>query len=382
MASKRRAGPKKKAPKFSPQRPYNDLPPLPPAAEIETKAVLKACIVARAALEGLKQAGAQLPNQSVLINSIPLLEAQASSEIENIVTTTDALFRYAQIEDQSPDSATKEALRYRTALARGFDSVKRRPVSTNTAIEVCTHIKGVAMQIRRVPGVALGNQSSQEVIYTPPEGESLLRAKLANWERFIHEQDGIDPLIRMTIAHYQFEAIHPFTDGNGRTGRVLNLLILIQLGLLELPVLYLSRAIIRSKADYYRLLLGVTKEARWEDWILYMLQAVAQTSIWTTEKIKAIQRLQAQATEYMKAHAPKIYSRELVETIFTQPYCRIQNLVESRIARRQTASVYLKTLESIGVLREVKVGREKLFIHPNFVHLLTSDDHPIRRYGL
>lgn len=365
---------------FDAKRPFNDLSLLPPAGEVETKRVLKACIEARAALEGLKQAGALLPNQAVLINSIPLLEAQASSEIENIVTTSDALFRYAQIEDQTPDPATKEALRYRTALERGFRSLSQRPISTNTAIEVCTQIKGLAMQIRRVPGTALGNQSSGEVVYTPPEGETLLREKLSNWERFIHQNESIDPLIRMAIAHYQFEAIHPFTDGNGRTGRLLNLLILVQLGLLELPVLYLSRAIIRSKSDYYRLLLGVTTHARWEDWILYMLNAVAQTAGWTTYKIKAIQQLQSQALEYIRSKAPKIYSRELVDVIFTQPYCRIQNLVESDIAKRQTASVYLKTLESIGVLKEIKVGREKLFIHPNFVRLLTSDDHPVPAY--
>jgi Fic family protein len=382
MASKKsKAAKKAKTHEFNPRLPYNDLPLLPPIADIETKSVLKACIDARAALEGLKQAGAQLPNQTVLINSIPLLEAQASSEIENIVTTSDALFRYAQIEDQTPDSATKEALRYRTALERGFESLKQRPISTNTAIEVCTHVKGTAMQIRRVPGVALGNPSAKEVVYTPPEGESLLRAQLANWERFVHEHDAVDPLIRMAVAHYQFEAIHPFIDGNGRTGRILNLLILVQLGLLELPVLYLSRSIIRSKADYYRLLLGVTTHGRWEDWILYMLSAVAQTSTWTTQKIKAIQRLQTQATEYIRKHATKIYSRELVEIIFIQPYCRIQNVVDAAISQRQTASVYLKTLESIGVLKEVKVGREKLFIHPNFVHLLISDDHPVRSYG-
>lgn len=368
--------------KFDPRQPYNDLPLLPPATDIETKPILKACIRARAALEGLKQAGAQLPNQAVLINSIPLLEAQASSEIENIVTTSDALFRYAQIEDQTPDAATKEALRYRTALDRGFRSLSERPLSTNTAIDVCTQIKGIAMQIRRIPGTALGSQSSGEVIYTPPEGEALLRAKLANWERFIHEDTAVDPLIRMAVAHYQFEAIHPFIDGNGRAGRVLNLLMLVQLGLLEMPVLYLSRAIIRSKADYYRLLLGVTADSRWEGWILYMLDAVAETAVWTTHKIKAIQQLQVRAAEYIRAQAPKIYSRELVEIIFTQPYCRIQNVVESQIAKRQTASVYLKALESIGVLNEVKVGREKLFIHPNFVHLLTSDDHPVPPYGV
>lgn len=365
---------------FDPKRPFNDLPLLPPAGEVETKAVLKACIEARAALEGLKQAGARLPNQAVLINSIPLLEAQASSEIENIVTTSDALFRYAQIEDQTPDPATKEALRYRTALERGFRSLSQRPISTNTAIEVCTQIRGVSMQIRRVPGTALGNLASGEVVYSPPEGESLLREQLSNWERFIHQSESIDPLVRMAVAHYQFEAIHPFTDGNGRTGRVLNLLILVQLGLLELPVLYLSRAIIRSKSEYYRLLLAVTTQGSWEDWIVYMLDAVAQTAGWTTCKIKAIQQLQAYAMEYIRSKAPKIYSRELVDMIFTQPYCRIQNLVESEIAKRQTASVYLKTLESIGVLKEVKVGREKLFIHPNFVRLLTSDDHPVPAY--
>lgn len=368
-------------PDFDPKQPHNRLPLLPPAADIESKAILKICIEARAALEGLRQAGAQLPNQAVLINSIPLLEAQASSEIENIVTTSDALFRFAQIEDQTTDLATKEALRYRTALRHGFESLKHRPLATNTAIDICSHIKDVAMQIRRVPGTALGNAATGEVVYTPPEGEALLREKLANWERFIHEQEQIDPLIRMVVAHYQFEAIHPFTDGNGRTGRVLNLLILVQLGLLDLPVLYLSRSIIRSKADYYRLLLGVTKDGNWQEWITYMLRAVADTAIWTTNKIKAIQQQQAQATEYVRTNLPKIYSRELVEIIFTQPYCRIQNLVESGIAKRQTASVYLKALESIEVLKEVKVGREKLFIHPNFVRLLTSDDHPVPPYS-
>jgi Fic family protein len=366
---------------FDPNRPFDDLPPLPPVVDLETKPVLKACIDARSALEGLRQAGVQLPNQSVLINSIPLLEAQASSEIENIVTTSDALFRYAQIEDQTPDSATKEALRYRTALQSGFSSLAQRPLSTNTAIDVCSHIKDVAMQIRRVPGTALGNPSTGAVIYTPPEGETLLREKLANWERFIHEHESIDPLIRMAAAHYQFEAIHPFTDGNGRTGRILNLLILVQLGLLDLPVLYLSRAINRTKADYYRLLLNVTAQGEWEAWVLYMLRAVAETAVWTTQKIKAIQELQGRAAEYVRNHAPKIYSRELIDVIFTQPYCRIQNVVDTGIAKRQTASTYLKALESLGVLKEIKVGREKLFIHPNFVRLLTSDDALGAAYG-
>lgn len=366
---------------FDPRQPYNDLPELPPSADIESKALLKACIEARAALAGLQSAGALIPNQSVLINTIPLLEAQASSEIENIVTTSDALFRYSQLEDQAEDPATKEALRYRSALYQGFLSLKDRPLNTNTAVRVCSQIKNVEMEVRRVPGTALVNAATGEVIYTPPLGETVLREKLANWERFIHDRVEIDPLIRMAVAHYQFEAIHPFTDGNGRTGRVLNLLLLVEQGLLDLPVLYLSRYILRNRTEYYRGLLAVTRESAWEQWIAFMLAAITNTARWTTAKIQATQQLQVQATAFVKARASKIYSRELVDMLFVQPYCRIQNLVEADIAKRQTASVYLKQLADLGMLSEVKVGREKLFIHPNFIRLLTSDDHPVLAYG-
>ena len=366
---------------FDPNQPYNDLPGLPPAVDIETKPLLKACIEARAALAELKIAGALIPNQSVLINTIPLLEAQASSEIENIVTTTDALFRYAQMEDQTGDFATKEALRYRTALYQGYVSLRDRPLSTNTAIQVCSHIKNVEMGIRRVPGTALANAATGQVIYTPPVAEALLREKLANWERFVHEHTDIDPLIRMAVAHYQFEAIHPFTDGNGRTGRILNLLMLVEQGLLELPVLYLSRYILQEKASYYRGLNAVTTDAAWEPWVLFMLTAVTETARWTTGKIRAICQLQENAVAFVRAHAPKIYTRELVDLLFVQPYCRIQNVVESGVAKRQTASIYLKQLADLGMLREVKIGREKLFLHPNFVRLLTSDDHPVLGYS-
>jgi Fic family protein len=210
-------------------------------------------------------------------------------------------------------------------------------------------------------------------VYTPPEGEALLRKLLANWERFLHDAEDVDPLIRMAVAHYQFEAIHPFTDGNGRTGRILNLLFLVEQELLELPVLYLSRAIIRGKADYYRLLLAVTARGAWEDWILYMLRAVDETASWTTERIRAIRQLMQETAEYVRAEAYGAYRRELVELIFVQPYCRIKNLVEAGIAQRQTAAVYLKQLVSAGVLEEVKVGREKLFINPRLMRLLTAE---------
>jgi Fic family protein len=366
---------------FDPAKPYNDLPGLPPTADIETRRLLKACIEARTALAELKQATALLPNPTVLISTIPILEAQASSEIENIVTTTDTLFRYADNADAAPDAATKEALRYRSALYEGFQSLKSRPLCTDTAVVVCSRIKGARMQIRRVPGTTLANDLTNEIIYTPPVGESLLRDKLADWERFIHDHDEIDPLIRMAVAHYQFEAIHPFTDGNGRTGRVLNLLQLVDSGLLDLPVLYLSRYIIRRKVDYYRLLLAVTREARWEDWVAFMLAAVADTARWTTAKIAAIRRLEDEARDFVRAQRPKLYSRELIEVIFKQPYCRIQNVIDAGIAQRQTAAKHLKELVAIGVLREHRVGKEKVFVHPAFLRLLTGDTHELPAYG-
>lgn len=365
---------------WRPDLPYNDLPPLPPATELETRAVLKQCITARAALAELKQAAELIPNQGVLINALPLLEAQASSEIENIVTTTDRLFQF-QNSGEHADPATREALRHSSALLEGFRALKMRPLNTRTAEQVCTRIKGVEMQVRRVPGTTLANQATGEIIYTPPVGEDLLRTKLANWERYLHEAIDVDPLIRMAVGHYQFEAIHPFADGNGRTGRVLNSLYLIQEELLTLPILYLSRYIIKNKADYYRLLLDVTRDNAWEPWVLYLLRGVEDTARWTTAKIAAIRSLSALTIVHVKQAAPKIYSRELVDLIFDLPYCRIQNVVDKEIAGRQAASRYLKQLVDIGVLQEVTVGREKIFIHPKLMQLLTHDDNAVVAYA-
>ncbi len=365
---------------WRPEQPYNDLPPLPPAVELETRTVLKQCIAARAALAELKQAAELIPNQGVLINALPLLEAQASSEIENIVTTTDRLFQFQNIEEHA-DPATREALRYSSALLEGFRALKQHPLNTRTAEQVCARIKGMDIQVRRVPGTALANQATGEVIYTPPAGEDLLRSKLANWERYLHGARDVDPLIRMAAGHYQFEAIHPFTDGNGRTGRVLNSLFLIQEDLLTLPILYLSRYIIKNKAEYYRLLLDVTRNQAWQPWIIFLLQGIEDTARWTTAKIAAIRTLSGFTIDYVKQKAPKIYSRELVDLIFDLPYCRIQNLVGKNIAGRQAASRYLKQLVDIGVLEERTIGREKLFIHPKLMHLLTRDDNTVTAYG-
>ncbi len=372
--------PKQPAPaRWQPSQAWNQLPQLPPAVELETKVVLKQCITARAALAELKQAAELIPNQHMLINTIPLLEAQGSSEIENIVTTTDRLFQFAQA-DLLADPATKEALRYRTALYEGYQSLSKRPLSTTTAVEVCRTIKNVEMDIRRVPGTALANDQNGAVIYTPPAGETLLRDLLGNWERFLHNERDLDPLVRMAVGHYQFEAIHPFTDGNGRTGRVLNILFLIQEELLNLPILYLSRYIIANKADYYRLLLKVTREDAWEEWIVYMLKGVEETAKWTTAKIAAIRKLEAATLQHVREQLPKIYSRELVDVIFEQPYCRIGDLLNKGIAKRQSASRYLKELVKIGVLREQEFGREKLFINPGLMQLLSSDENQMRQF--
>ncbi len=365
---------------FNPVKPYNSLPLLPPKKDIESKRILKKCIEARSALAELKMAGELIPNQTVLINTIPLLEAKDSSEIENIVTTTDKLFQHAfSTGQQLPDALTKEALRYRSALFDGYKSIKSRPISTATAIEVCSTIKGSQMNLRKIPGTALANDKNKQIIYTPPVGDKIIRDKLSNWESFLHT-DGLDPLIKMAIGHYQFEAIHPFSDGNGRTGRVLNLLYLVHEQLLHQPILYLSRYILANRSEYYSLLLGVTKKEAWEPWILFMLQGVLETSEWTTKKTEAIRSQIEHTKEFIKTSLPKIYSQELVDTIFFQPYCRITDLIDNNIVKRETASRYLKKMTEIGVLKEIKIGRDKIFTHPNFLDLLVNDEHQYQRY--
>lgn len=364
---------------WRPELPFDRLPLLPPAADLETKAILRQCIEARAAVAELKQAALLIPNQGVLINTLPLLEARASSEIENIVTTADRLFQFSQNDGQA-DSATKEALRYSHALLEGFRTLADHPLNTRTAEDVCSKIKGTSMTVRRVPGTTLANDRTGEVIYTPPVGEERLRDLLANWERFLHERVELDPLIRLAASHYQFEAIHPFTDGNGRTGRILNSLFMIQENLLTLPILYLSRHIIAHKADYYRLLLDVTRHGAWEPWLLFMLSGIADTASWTTGKIAAIRALQEQCVVHVRQQLPRIYSRELVDAVFEFPYCRISNLTERGIAKRQTASVYLKELVRIGVLTEKEAGRERIYINPRLMQLLTRDANDTQLY--
>ena len=347
---------------FNRQQPYNDLPLLPPTTELETRAVLKQAISANRVLANLRGLAAKIPNQGLLINSIVLQEARLSSEIENIVTTNDELYRAAANGDGKTDPHTKEVLRYREALYFGFKALRERPLNSNLFIELVQLIKQVDIGIRAIPGTALKNDLG-EVIYTPPVGEAVIRDKLANLEQFIHADDGLDPLVKMAVMHYQFEAIHPFPDGNGRTGRILNLLFLVEQQLLDIPVLFLSRYIITHRQEYYAGLRGVTEAQDWERWVLFMLKAVESTAQQTFEQVNRILALMEEVRERVQREAENIYSKDLVEAIFMQPYTKIAFLVEAGIAKRQTASRYLQTLAAMGVLREEQVGREKYYIN-------------------
>ncbi|EDY17210.1 filamentation induced by cAMP protein Fic [Chthoniobacter flavus Ellin428] len=359
---------------FDPEEPHNALPLLPPPVELETKAVLKRCVAANKALAELKGTGDLIPNQSVLINVIPLQEAKLSSEIENIVTTQDALFTAALDESRATDLATKEVLRYRTALRRGFETIQAQPLRLHLMEDLCSVLRDEKVSFRGDEEIMIGNPVTKAITYTPPLGPDVIQAKLRNLEDFLLSTEGdLDPLVRMAVAHYQFEAIHPFTDGNGRTGRILNILFLIHAGLLRIPVLYLSRHLIQHKAEYYRLLRGVTERGEWEPWILFLLTGVEETATWTTGRILAVRDLFDETLALCRAKLPsKVYSKELVELIFAQPYSKISFLVEAGIAQRQTASEYLQALEGLGILKGEKRGREVLYRHPALVKVLTA----------
>jgi Fic family protein len=359
--------------KFDPLKPYNELPLLPPKENIETNTILKKAVTAGRALAELKGLGGTIPNQAMLLNTIVLQEAQSSSEIENIITTTDALFKALTAKTTQIDPATKEVLRYREALSEGYHILKKRPFLTaNLFINIYQTIKENQAGIRNVPGTQIKNIATGEVIYTPPEGEAIIRNKLKNLEDYIHAEDAIDPLIKLAVIHYQFEAIHPFTDGNGRTGRILNILFLVLKDLLDFPVLYLSKYIIENKNDYYRLLRDVTEKSKWETWILFMLEAIKETAVHTREKIISIRELLEETLAFARKRLPqRVYSKELIELLFHQPYTKVQFLVKAGIAERQTAAEYLKELEKIGVLKSHKMGKENLYLNVKLFKMLS-----------
>ncbi|MBU6450528.1 MAG: Fic family protein [Cyanobacteria bacterium REEB67] len=357
---------------FNSQQPYNNLPPLPPEEELETKAVLKKCTKAHAALAELKGVATTIPNPAILIRSIGLQEARLSSEIENIVTTTDELYQAFADTVESINPAAKEVLRYFQALSAGVNKIDMQPIlSTSLFCEIASTIKKTDMSVRKMPGTKIVDAIGK-TIYTPPEGEDIIRIKLRDLEEFIHADSALDPLVRMAIVHYQFEAIHPFTDGNGRTGRILNILFLIQQGLLDLPILYLSRYLIEHKSTYYSGLRAITESGDWESWILFLLDGIEETSISARQRIVEIKAALERTHALMKERIPKIASKDFVELLFYHPYCKIRFIEEHLDVSRQTAAGYLKSLEEIGLLVGLKRGREMYFINKPLLEILAK----------
>jgi len=352
--------------------PYNDLPLLPPDInKWESIEIYKSLSEARAALAELKGRCPVIPNPMMLINTLVLQEAKDSSSIENIFTTSDKLYRAFASAKPDPDTQTKEVIRYRQATLDAWSKLQKNDISLKLLVNIFKQIKEASdTEGIRDEVVYIGN--AMKTIYTPPCCKKILTSKLENWVEFANKNDGLDPLIKMAILHYQFEAIHPFTDGNGRTGRVMNVLFISKKGLLDKPVLYLSKYINEYKNDYYRLLKEVTENGNWADWILFMLKGVKDTSVHTLKKVNDIYELYKSTVDKVKKEANDIYSYELIEMLFNQPYCKISFLVDSGIASRNTASKYLGRLIEIGVLSKEQSGSESLYLNKELFKILSQ----------
>ncbi len=352
--------------------PNNKLPDLPPKIEIETKKILKKTILANKELANMAGFCKQLPNEAIFYNSAFLAkEAKDSSEIENIITTNDELYQALASGKGVTDQNTREVLHYIQALWVGLKEMQNTKVlTTRTFMKVVNTIKENNQGIRVHTGTKIQNDKTKEIIYTPPEGKNIIEDKLKNLEEYINGNDDVDPLIKLAIIHYQFEAIHPFSDGNGRTGRIINILYLVLVKLLDHPMLFLSKYIIDNKSEYYIKLRKVTEEGDWEGWVLYILQGVEETSVYTRNKVAEIVDLMRQTKEIIKKDAPEIYSKDLLEVLFQQPYIKVRFLEEAGIVKRLTAGKYLNKLTSMGILKKVKVGKENLYVNIEFYKIL------------
>ncbi len=360
--------------KFDRKIPYNDLPLLPPKADTESKQILRKTISAGRALAQLNGTLLNLPNPTLFLDTIYLQEAKASSEVENIITTNDELYKSLVADRKTEKLATKEVLSYKEALWLGLEELKIKPlITTNLCVKIVQCIKQNNASIRNTPGTKLSNTEG-EVIYTPPSGEQVIREKLANLEKFINENETIDPLIKMAILHYQFEAIHPFSDGNGRTGRILLLLYLKLSGLLNTPAIYLSEYIIKNKIEYYRCLKDVTEKNEWEDYILYMLDMIEETANKGLKRLNKITLAMEETATEIKKKLPKVYSKDLIEILFRLPYTKRQHLIEENIGNLKTVGNYLKALEENGFLKSEKVGKEKLYLNQKLLEILENKE--------
>ncbi len=358
---------------FKRNEPYNRLPLLPPKTTLETTKVLRKTIEASRALAQLNGMLTNLPNPTLFLDTIHLQEAKTSSEIENIITTNDDLYKAIVADKKFDNPATKEVISYKEALWNGLSDIEKRPfITTNLCVEIVQSIKKNNAGIRTTPGTGLKNVKG-ETIYTPPTGESIIRDKLANLENFINTKDAIDPLIKMALMHYQFEAIHPFSDGNGRTGRILLLLYLKIEKLLDTPAIYLSEYISKNKADYYVKLRNVTENGDWEAWVLYMLEMIEFTANKGLKRLNDFTALMQVMAEEIKSKLPKVYSKDLVEILFRLPYTKRRFLFDAELGTPKTVGNYLMELERAGFLTSEKVGKEKLYLNYRLMKVLEQD---------
>lgn len=354
------------------------LPPVIPIEELETRQVLKLLTKARAALAELKGVANTIPNEEILIDTLSLQEAKDSSAIENIITTHDELYVNDINSQKFASAPAKEVHNYAEALKFGYSQTRAKGfISTNDILRVQEIIEGNNAGIRRVPGTVLKNELTQKVVYTPPQEFDEIMSLMSNLEAFINNEIDypVDPLIKMALIHHQFESIHPFFDGNGRTGRIVNILYLINENLLALPILYLSRFIIKNRSQYYALLQSTRENGNWEEWIIYMLQAVEETSKEAVVLVKSIKSLMIETKTNIRSELPKIYSQDLINNLFRHPYTKVASLQKDLQISRVTATKYLNLLSKLGVLDRVKHGRFNYYINRKLFALLLKSNN-------
>ncbi len=349
--------------------------PLRIKSDVETKAIMRKTASAHKSLAELKGVITSIPNQNILIETLTLREARESAAVENIISTFAEVYQSNLFANQFASPAAKEVLLYAKALKAGFESVKKNGLITNnTILHIQELIEGNTAGYRKLPGTKLLNNTTGEVVYTPPQDYETIVSLMNDLEIFINDDQGIeiDPLVKMAIVHHQFESIHPFYDGNGRTGRIINILFLVQKNLLELPVLYLSRYIILHKNDYYRLLQKVRETGEWEEWILYMLNGIEQTAKESIILISHIKKLMQDYKEVIRKKLPKIYSQDLLNNLFKYPYTKIEYIEKDLDVSRSTAIRYLRELEKLQLLKKQKIGRDNFYINQPLFNLLAE----------
>ena len=347
---------------------------LPVQHDFLSNEILKTVIDANKALAELKGVALTIPNQNILLNTLVLQEAKDSSEIENIITTHDELYR-AMADAKNISKEAKEVKQYREAVYLGFESLRKQKILTvNLILQIQSILLKNDAGIRKLPGTVLKNDKTGEVVLVPPQDYRTILNLLKNLEQYINDDtmQDLDPTIKMAIIHYQFESIHPFYDGNGRTGRIINILYLILKELLDLPILYLSRYIIRNKSDYYRLLQEVRTKNKWNDWTLFMLKGLRETAMDTIQIIHQMRKMMKETKDIIREKERGIYSKDLLEILFYHPYTKIKFLESHLKIHRQTASTYLKKLEKLGLLTGVKLGREMYYINNRLYNLFRN----------